>query len=143
MDKHRFWEIIAESRRDFDPEQCESSRQKQVVRLHQLLSALSTEEVQAFYDFFTLRMNEAYSRPREGLWAVAFDIGGGCSDDAFDDFRSWLVSMGQEVFEAALRDPETVYDVAENEALEDDVFFESFQYVPSQVLKEKIGEDDE
>jgi hypothetical protein len=107
-----------------------------------LLSALSTEELSDFLTLFGARMDEAYSRPREGLWGVAFDIGGGCSDDMFDDFRSWLISMGREVYEAAVRDPETVYQVAEQAGLKDDVFFEGFQYVPYRVWREKTGEED-
>jgi hypothetical protein len=142
MTKHRFWEIIAASRTGFDPEQYENSREKQLVRLHQLLSALSTEELRAFLRLFGARMDEASSRPREGLWGVAFDIGGGCSDDMFEDFRSWLISMGRDAFEAAVRNPETVYEVAEQEGLGEDVFFEGFQYVPYRVWREKTREED-
>jgi hypothetical protein len=141
MDKAKFWEIIAASRRGFHPERYESSKENQLVRLHQLLSALSTEELRAFLTLFGARMDESYSRPQEGLWRVAFDIGGGCSDDMFDDFRTWLISMGREVFEAAVRNPETVYEVAEQEGLGEDVFFEEFQYVPYRVWREKTGEE--
>jgi hypothetical protein len=94
-------------------------------------------------------MDEAYSEPkrivdmepRDGLWAVAFAMGGGCGHDSFDDFRSWLISMGREVYEAALSDPATVYrlvDPAEDVA--DIIFFEEFQYVAPRVLREKLGE---
>jgi len=142
MDATRFWEIVAESKVGFDTEHYQSSRHEQVRRLHQLLSSLPIEEVLSFLKLFGARMDEAYSRPREGLWAVAFDLGGGCSEDGFDDFRCWLISMGREVFEAAVRDPETVYEVAEHMGGGDDVFFEEFQYVPSQVLRQMTGEEE-
>jgi hypothetical protein len=150
MMKKRFWDIIAASRSGFDPEDIDGSMDRQVARLHELLSALSVEEVRAFEKFFDERMAEAYSRPKrikhgrplDGLWAVAYNIGGGCSDDSFDDFRSWLISMGQEVYEAVLRSPEKVYEVVEKAGLEDEVFFEEFQYVPSRVLREKTGEEE-
>jgi hypothetical protein len=141
MDDKRFWEIIAASRSDFDPNHYADSRDKQAARLHQLLSALSTQELHAFLKLFGAHMDAAYSRPREGLWGVAFDIGGGCSDDAFDDFRSWLISMGRAIYEAALRDPNTVYLVAEQRNLGEDVFFEEFQYVPYRLWREKTGEE--
>jgi hypothetical protein len=140
--KDRFWELITASRRGFDPDDYQASRDEQVRQLHQLLSALPLEEVRDFDKRFAAHFNETSSAPNEGLWAVAYDIGGGCSNDAFEDFRSWLISMGQEVFEAALRDPKTVFDVAENEGLEEDVFFEEFQYVSERVLREKTGEGD-
>jgi hypothetical protein len=150
MMKKRFWDIIAASRAGFDPQDIDGSMDRQVARLHELLSALSVEEVRGFAKFFDERMTEAYSRPKrikrgrplDGLWAVAYDIGGGCSDDGFDDFRSWLISMGQEVYEAVLRAPKKVYEVVEKAGLEDEVFFEELQYVPSRVLREKTGEEE-
>ncbi len=149
MTKERFWNIIAASRSGFDPADIEASMDRQVSRLHELLDALPPEEVQAFVEHFAERMDEAYSEPKrivdmepmDGLWAVAFDIGGGCGHDAFDDFRSWLISMGREVYEAALVDPQTVYEAAHASGLRDEVFFEEFQYVPSRVLRQKTGEE--
>src|SRR5437763_655284 len=124
MTSERFWEVIAASRAggssSDDPE---AARDEQAERLRELLAGMPAEEVQAFADHFAARMDEAYSQPREGLWAVAFDIAGGCSDDTFDDFRAWLISMGREVYKAAVRDPETVYAVAEQAGLGEDVFF--------------------
>jgi hypothetical protein len=150
MMKKRFWDIIAASRAGFDPQDIDASMERQVARLHELLSALPVEEVRAFERLFAERMDEAYSRPKriedgrplDGLWAVAYDIGGGCSDDSFDDFRSWLISMGQQVYEAVLREPRKVYEVLEKAGLDDEAFFEELQYVPSRVLREKTGEEE-
>src|SRR5262249_44626804 len=138
------------SREGFDKDDVDASRDRQLARLHELLAALPTEEVRAFEECFSQRMNEAYQRPKrikdgrplDGLWAVAFDVGGGCSDDGFIDFRSWLISMGRKVYEAVLRDPKKVYRIVKEQDLEDDVFFEEFQYVPSHVLREQTGEED-
>jgi hypothetical protein len=41
-----------------------------------------------------------------------------------------------------VRNPETVREVAEQQGLEDDVFFEEFQYVPNQVWREMSGGED-
>jgi hypothetical protein len=153
MTKDRFWDIIAASRVGFDSTDIERSMDRQVRRLQKLLSALPVEEVRAFAERFDECMAEAYSEPkvivdmepRDGLWAVAFDMGGGCGHDSFDDFRAWLISMGREAYEAALRDPRTVYDLVEPTEdldLADIIFFEEFQYVPSRVLRAKAGEED-
>ena len=39
-------------------------------------------------------------------------MNGGCSDDSFDYFRGWLIAQGKQVYEQALRDPETLALVA-------------------------------
>ncbi len=49
---------------------------------------------------------------RWDLWGAAFVINGGCSDDGFDYFRGWLMLQGRDVWEAALRDPESLADVS-------------------------------
>jgi hypothetical protein len=160
MTKDRFWEIIAASRVGFDARDIEGSMDRQVNRLHELLAALSVEDVRAFGERFDECMAEAYSEPKvvvdmeprdDSLWAVAFDLGGGCGHDAFDDFRAWLISMGRDAYEAALHDSKTVYGLVKRlrKRAEDDdlaagdiIFFEEFQYVPPRVLREKTGEDD-
>ena len=60
-------------------------------------------------------------------WAAAYSIGSGCSDDGFTDFRYFLISMGREVFERALADPESLLSVARAPGVED-VFFGDFGY---------------
>jgi hypothetical protein len=45
------------------------------------------------------------------LWAAAFVINGGCSDDGFEYFRGWLITRGREVFERALADPDSLADL--------------------------------
>jgi hypothetical protein len=49
---------------------------------------------------------------RWDLWGAAFVINGGCSDDGFDYFRGWLMFQGRDVWEAALRDPESLAEVS-------------------------------
>jgi hypothetical protein len=50
-------------------------------------------------------MAESY---RWDLWGAAYLINGGCSDDGFEYFRAWLIAQGRQVFEAALRDPDSL-----------------------------------
>jgi hypothetical protein len=38
----------------------------------------------------------------------------GCSDDRFRDFRAYLMSLGREPYEAALRDPDSLAPVVED-----------------------------
>jgi hypothetical protein len=38
----------------------------------------------------------------------------GCSEDCFRDFRSYLISLGREPYEAALRDPDSLAPVVQD-----------------------------
>jgi hypothetical protein len=75
------------------------------------------------------------------LWAAAYIINGGCSDDAFDYFRAWLTAQGKAAFLNALKNPETL---AEADAAEEDVGFEDILYAPAQAYfcKLKLPPDD-
>ena len=48
---------------------------------------------------------------RENLWAAAYLINGGCSDDGFDHFRGWLIANGREVLARAVREPDSLADL--------------------------------
>jgi hypothetical protein len=137
MHLDEFWAIIQDSRLNFDPALRDGNKEHQIQRLQQALGELPVEEIVEFQRHFDERMNEAY---RWDLWAAAYIVEGGCSDDGFSDFRSWLISMGREVFNAALRDPESLVDVADAPGIED-CSFEEFQYVPSQLYEDMMDED--
>jgi hypothetical protein len=56
---------------------------------------------------FTNRFHEVMDRLYTwDLWGVAYILRGGCSDDSFEYFRAWVVSLGREATERALADPE-------------------------------------
>lgn len=111
---------------------------RQEGELRDLLMKLTPEQVKGFDDWFHSRMIEAYTWD---LWGAATLLSGDyCSDDAFSDFRSWLISMGRPVYEGALADPESLANAAHAPGVED-IFFEGFQYVSSQVYEERTGEE--
>ncbi len=137
MDADRFWALIGESRSGFEPGLNEGNMDKQLERLQELLGELSPQEIAEFQHEFDERMNQAY---RWDLWAAAYIIEGGCSDDGFTDFRSWLISMGREVYEAALQDPESLIDVADADGVEA-TSFEGFHYVAGQAYEAMTGQE--
>ena len=53
------------------------------------------------------------------LWAAAYVLQGGCSDDGFWEFRNGLIGMGREAYEAITRNPDAIVDWFEDE---DDYF---------------------
>jgi len=56
------------------------------------------------------------------LWAAAYVINGGCSDDWFDYFRAWLTAQGRTIFMAALKNPDSLSEI--KEAIKYEPFFE-------------------
>ena len=47
----------------------------------------------------------------EDLWAAAYLINGGCSDEGFDAFRGWLIAHGREVVARSVREPDSLADL--------------------------------
>ena len=103
--------------------------------LKERLEDSSKRDVEDFIALFDKTMDEAY---RWDLWAAAYVIGGGCSDDGFIDFRATLISHGRETFEKAKEDPDTLAEYGKME--EDYWFYEGYQYVPTEVAEEMTGE---
>ena len=110
MDLKKFWEIVGAvkiaARSDLE------SRPKILERG---LSALPAPEIQAFqrtYERLLLKAN------RWSLWGAAYLMNGGCSDDGFKYFRDWLISEGQEVYESAVADPDSLVSFAKRDYFE-------------------------
>ena len=69
---------------------------------------------------FDRRCSRYYAESRTWpLWGAASVIHNGAPDDTFDYFRSWLIGRGREVYEAAMKDPDSLADVATREAIDD------------------------
>lgn len=47
----------------------------------------------------------------EDLWAAAYLINGGCSDEGFDAFRGWLIAHGRETVARAVKEPDSLADM--------------------------------
>ena len=130
MKKDEFWHIIdsvnGESNGDMD---------LKCALLKNRLDRLNEEKLKAFINHFDSADAGAYTW---SLWGAAYVMHGGCSDDAFADFRATLISHGRKVYEAALNDPESLADVEYRD--QEDICYEGFQYVKSDVAEDKLGE---
>ena len=137
MNEKRFWEVIEQSRSAATAGERDGSQDRQVARLEHLLEALDPDEIAEFRNLLHYFMDKAYTWD---LWAVADILAGGCSDDWFDYFRAWLVSMGRKEYEQAVADPESVATIRKLPGVED-LFFEQLTYVPGRVYQMKTGEE--
>lgn len=128
MDVTLFWGLIGEAKAESGGE-CE----REVELLRDKLITLPPEEIVEFHNILTQFRRQAYSHD---LWAAAYIINGGCSDDCFDYFGAWLIAQGEEVYSNTLRDPETLAEVAGFEQVE----CESLLSVADEAYEEKTGE---
>ena len=108
MEHDEFWTIVERARAAVDDtatfEGAQAVAERVVARLTELGPA-GAVEFQLVYDALE---RASY---RNDLWAAAYLMCGGCSDDGFDYFRGWLVAQGRTVWERALADPDSLADV--------------------------------
>jgi hypothetical protein len=104
MTHDQFWKIIADT--------CGSDphiSDEWDTKLTEALATLSADEIIEWNHIFDELAQRAY---RTDLWAAAYLINGGASDDGFYYFRCWLIGMGQAVYNNAIADPDSLADVA-------------------------------
>ena len=106
MDPRQFWQLI-ESSKAASVDDCDDC-DRQADALTALLLEVPTTAIVAFDRLFEHYADQAY---RNDLWAAAYIINAGCSDDGFAYFRRWLIGQGEAVYTAALRDPESLLTV--------------------------------
>ncbi|HLJ57420.1 MAG TPA: DUF4240 domain-containing protein [Chthonomonadaceae bacterium] len=138
MDEDEFWKTVNGSReaaRAIPRRPSEDFIAVHERTLADALKRLSPEEVAGFEWRFREASRRAY---RWGLWAAAYWLCGGCSDDGFTDFRACLISLGRAAYESALHDPDSLADVV---ALPGAPYMqaEGFQYVASRVYESMTG----
>ncbi|MFC3578215.1 DUF4240 domain-containing protein [Streptomyces yaanensis] len=105
MNKQHFWQLIEAARNQAsNPNDGEAVAQ----RATSLLATQSAEEIVAAQQVLWDLMADSYANP---LWAAAYVINGGCSDDGFDYFRGWLIVQGREVFERIVAAPDALADL--------------------------------
>lgn len=100
MNETEFWELIDSTRVAAD-----GDADEQGELLVEQLTQLDPDAVTCFGQHFESRFNRAY---QWDLWAAAWILLDGVSDDAFDAFRCWLIGQGREIFENAAHDADTL-----------------------------------
>ncbi|WP_042410202.1 DUF4240 domain-containing protein [Streptacidiphilus carbonis] len=100
MDTDQFWTLIEQAgRRAADPTDMDSFADEAAA----LLAVQEPEQILDAQQILWDLMAASYQAP---LWAAAYLINGGCSDDGFDYFRGWLIAQGRTTFEQVIADPD-------------------------------------
>lgn len=131
MTPDEFWTLIEQSRKKA------STPDDQVDVIVDTLKALPLAEIIAFDRQVWRLLAESY---RWDLWAAAYIINDGCSDDGFEYFRGWLLLQGRAVWEAALKDPQSLADLSE-EALGNGVECEMMLGAGAEAYEEAVEEE--
>lgn len=138
MDTQRFWQLIEEAGVQVaDPGDGEAV----AARAATLLAAFPREEIVTAERVLSGLMADSY---RASLWAAAYVINGGCSDDGFDYFRGWLITRGREAFDQAVADPDALANLAVIRSAAErrtHLECESALYIPTKAHRAATGED--
>jgi len=97
LGKVEFWNLIERAKskaKDTD---------EQIEVLTEILSNRSTVDIVEFEKIFQELYTNSYN---SDLWAAAYIINGGFSDDGFDYFRGWLIAQGKDIYYNTLDNPE-------------------------------------
>lgn len=99
MTKDRFWALIDGARAKA------GGWEEMSGPLVSRLARYDTPDIMLWHQIFLLYHQLSC---KNKLWAAAYVINGGCSDDGFDYFRGWLIAQGRDVFLKALADPDSL-----------------------------------
>lgn len=73
------------------------------------------------------------------LWCAAYIMKGGCSDDAFQYFRCWLITKGKDTYYKAIKNPDSLSEL--DRKLFSDYEFEELLYVTYDAFLNKTGKE--
>jgi hypothetical protein len=102
MTEDKFWNLIREAKAN-----CRSAKEIPDQLERRLLGG-PVEETVDFAAWLHMFLARAHDRR---LWAAAWIIAGGLSDDGFAYFKCWLVAQGKEAYEASVADPDSLADL--------------------------------
>ncbi|WP_225755288.1 DUF4240 domain-containing protein [Actinotalea sp. Marseille-Q4924] len=105
MNPTELWDFVETARDEVeDPTDTDAV----VEALAAQLAERGPEDVLAFDAALSHLLADSYTTD---LWAAAYLVNGGASDDGFDYFRGWLVAQGRDTFESAVGEPDSLADV--------------------------------
>jgi hypothetical protein len=103
MDEEQFWDIVARACRSNPRTAGEWGQWLQAE-----LKCLEPAKIIEWNHIFDRLAARAYT---VDLWGAAYIINGAAYDDEFYNFRCWLIGMGQDVYEDAVANPDSLADV--------------------------------
>jgi hypothetical protein len=125
MTREQFWKLVDQAKDSAEPEDA----------IAEALHELSPKEIVSYQEHFDALFDAAY---RWDLWGAAYLMEGGCSDDGFIDFRYGLISLGREIYEGALANPDSLANLA----IDREISNELFGYAAQEQYEELTDEEE-
>lgn len=126
--EEEFWKIIERT-------QSSGNERAQLDKLNAELERLDNASLEQFIKVYDRLMHDTYSWD---LWGAAYIINGGASDDAFEDFRNWLISNGRTFFAQAVAKPDDLAALIPEDR-QQEATFEEFSYVAAHLWQKRTG----
>jgi hypothetical protein len=130
INRDTFWQIIDWARTQT------SEHDDLAETVSSFLVKMPPEQIKEFDDQLRERLRESY---RHDLWAVAYIINGGCSDEGFEDFRGWLIAQGRDFFEEVLKEPARAAERVPED--EDEAEYEYLLTVAQEAYQQRAGKE--
>jgi hypothetical protein len=138
VDINAFWDIIDTARASSGP----GKPFDQALAAY--LATRSLQDILEYQQGFDEMRTALY---RWDVWAAAYLIGGGCSDDSFTDFRAGLIAQGRDWYQRVAASPDSL---AEHPAVADapdhphggPLFYELVNYAAPDAFKRVTGGKD-
>ncbi|RTL35995.1 MAG: DUF4240 domain-containing protein [Candidatus Melainabacteria bacterium] len=128
MTEEIFWQLV------------EKTRDTNIsVHAENLLQALTELNPGEIIDFAIIQNRMLARAFRWDLWAVVYIAYDGCSDDSFESFRAWMLSLGQKNFHRSLGDPQFLVSQLSEILPSLEPFEEDFLMTVATAYEEKTG----
>lgn len=136
MDTDGFWDVIETARASAG----ESRPFHEALADH--LAIRTEREILDYQEQFDKAHQALY---RWDVWAAAYLIGGGCSDDSFIDFRAGLIAQGRVWYQKAADSPDSLAGhpavaAAARRPWDNPLFYEQVSYAASYAFERVSGD---
>nr|WP_315250582.1 DUF4240 domain-containing protein [uncultured Duganella sp.] len=125
MNEQQFWKIIGVVKQEAG---ADVDARPTILLQHLVL--LAPDDIQRFQQRYEALLLEANSW---NLWAAAYVMNDGCSDDGFKYFRDWLISEGEQTYKDGVAKPDSLASLAKR----DNFQLEAFGYAALKAYREK------
>lgn len=132
MDKQEFWRVI-----DFAHQRAKGDEQ---LFENLLIKSLGQYSPEGIIEFECLLEQQLLAADDFKVMAAQKIIEGSVTDDSYLYFRCWLISQGKNVFEEAIRNPDSLSDIDTEGIVAE---FEPLLYVATQAYKNNTGKKEE
>jgi len=129
MTNNEFWDIIKKGKNANN----DIAKFNKIIQFE--LEKLSINELITYQQILYKLFQNAYTWD---LWNAADIIEGGCGDDSFMDFRASLISLGKEIYENTMKNPDFFASLDE-EKISNRIYNESFLNLGVQIYEEKTS----